>query len=1018
MENGRSKRLAEFVEYVHQYLSGDEKGEAQIFLERMFKGFGHKGLREAGANLESRVKKRDTGGTAFADLVWKPVVLFEMKKRGEDLSRHLPQAFDYWASLTPNRPRYVVLCNFDEFRIYDFNVDIHEPADTLALDDLPKRYGPLAFLFPTRETPQFRVDRLKLTREAADLLATCYNKLVVRSDVGHARAQRFILQMLIALFSEDIGLLPKYMVARLLDECVDPPKTFDLLGGLFRQMSSRKPAKGGRYADVPYFNGGIFVEPAPIELAPDEISQLKRAAEYDWSTISPEIFGTLFQHSMGKENRHALGAHYTAPTDIMKIVQPSIVRPWSEAIDRAETADDIRALHQRLYTLRVLDPACGSGNFLYIAYRAMKRLERQLHDKHVEISSTRRKPQGAIGFVTTKQFFGIDVIPFAVELAKVTMTIAHKLAIDELHIEERALPLDNLDNNIVCKDALIRSQPMGLDGARVAWRRPLLDASGKPVLADWPEADVIIGNPPFNGSKKMKPDLGPDYVNAIRNAHPDVPGMADYCVFWFRRAHDHAPMCTPDDPFRGRVGLVGTQNVRNNKSREGGLDYVVKSGTIVEAVDNQPWSGEANVHVSIVNWVKHQPPKTKSGRISIKLEHALALPPMRRLWSKTEYTEEMYDKIPTGKRRRRTSVVGKRGHTRKDKSYELARREVDHINSALTDQIDVSRARILKCVTRPQKSFQGVVPGYDGFVVTLAQRSRWVRENARNTAIVRPLLVGTDLLTGVGQPKRAVVDFSSLDLLGARRYAKPFAHLERHVLPAVRDKARKTKRAKSDMGGARADHLNRWWQFWNVRQDMRCVIKQLDRFIACSRVTKRPIFAFVCASVCPDGATQVFALEDDYSFGVISASAHWQWFVAKCSKLTERFRYTRQSVWDTFPWPQSPTKKQIRAVAEAGREVRRLRDEALPNIKGGLRALYRTIELPGKHPLKDAHKALDAGVLEAYGFSDKRDLLAQLLALNLDVAQRIDRGEPVTAPGVPPSYGDPADLISDDCIRA
>jgi hypothetical protein len=165
-------------------------------------------------------------------------------------------------------------------------------------------------------------------------------------------------------------------------------------------------------------------------------------------------------------------------------------------------------------------------------------------------------------------------------------------------------------------------------------------------------------------------------------------------------------------------------------------------------------------------------------------------------------------------------------------------------------------------------------------------------------------------------------------------------------------------------------------------------------------------------------------MDDDYSFGVLQSASHWEWFVAKCSKLTERMSYSTESVFEPFPWPQGrdfrgPTKKQIRAVAEAGREIRRIRAAALPKIKGGLRALYRTLELPGKSELKDAHTSLDEAVLDAYGFSSQNDLLAQLLELNLAVARRIEHGESAVAPGVPPTWDekDHAELITEDCIR-
>lgn len=180
---------------------------------------------------------------------------------------------------------------------------------------------------------------------------------------------------------------------------------------------------------------------------------------------------------------------------------------------------------------------------------------------------------------------------------------------------------------------------------------------------------------------------------------------------------------------------------------------------------------------------------------------------------------------------------------------------------------------------------------------------------------------------------------------------------------------------------------------------------------------KRPTFVFLASGYLPTNALKIFAFADDYSFGILQSSTHWLWFVTKCSKLTERFRYTPESVFDTFPWPQAPTVQEINAVAAASREVRRIRAETLPHLRGGLRALYRTLELPGANPLKDAHAALDAAVLAAYGLSAKQDLLAQLLALNLEVAARIEKGEPVTAPGVPKTYPNPQSLVTGDCIQ-
>ncbi|MDQ7014529.1 MAG: N-6 DNA methylase, partial [Planctomycetota bacterium] len=909
------------------------------------------------------------------------------------------------------------------------DVDIHEPLDTVKLTELPDRYGPLAFLFPTNEEPVFKVDRLRVTREAADLLAACFSRLSAREDVGRETAQRFILQMLVALFSEDIGLLPKYFVTKLLKDCTDPPKAFDLLGGLFRAMATKDEARGGRFKEIAYFNGGLFAHPAPVELGADERARLLRAAEFDWSHISPDVFGTIFQHSMDAEERHALGAHYTTPADIMKIVTPTIVRPWRGAIERATTLRELAALRQRMFTFRVLDPACGSGNFLYIAYRELKRLEADLLARMDEVSTKKDKTQREFGFVTSKQFFGMDIIPFAVELAKVTMTLAHKLSIDELHVEESALPLDNLDANIVCVDGLIASEPAGLDGDdQKAWRTPLLDAEGKPVRTEWPRADVIIGNPPFNGAKKLKPDFGADYVNAVRKAYPKVPGMADYCVYWFARSEGHLPACSTADPFAGRAGLVGTQNIRNNKSRVGGLDPIAESGVIVEAVENQPWSGEANVHVSIANWVR-LPAGATPESLTAEQMAGLDIPKVRRLWTKVDPRLALFDDAEgEGKTRKTTRVTGKRGKTRADKSFELRLREVGCINSALSDKTDVSGAVRLQCNTEPQRIFRGFEPGNMGFLLEPHEARLLLKKDPGSSPVIFPYLTGREMVSD-GKPSRFLIDFQRLTMPEAQRYKGAFAHVQAHVLPQM--EALESKRARASAGGQEFSdrarkrglvaRLDTWWHLRRCVSDTADMLRTLDRYIVCSLVTKRPIFVFQSSETLPSNLLQSFAFDDDYSFGILQSDTHWQWFVAKCSKLTERFRYTPRSVFDTFPWPQSPSKGQVRAVAEASREVRRLRDEILPTTTGGLRALYRSLELPGRHPLKDAHAALDAAVAAAYGFKKSAggsDVLGRLLALNLEVAGAITQGEPVTPPGVPASFGDPAELVTDDCIRA
>jgi len=663
----------------------------------------------------------------------------------------------------------------------------------------------------------------------------------------------------------------------------------------------------------------------------------------------------------------------------MKIVNPTIVEPWREQIENAKTLKRLNELLNRMHDYKVLDPACGSGNFLYIAYRELKRLEFRLHERINEMSTRQILGQAALGLVTAHQFYGIDINPFAVELAKVTMMIGRKFAIDELHINEQPLPLDNLDDNFITGDALIHVESNNSD-------IPILKADKNPMKTMWPNANVIIGNPPFLGSKRFKPERGSLYVNSVRKAYPEVPGMADYCVYWFRKTHDHLSECSVNDPVSGRAGLVGTQNIRNNQSRVGGLDHIVKTGTIIEAIDNKPWSGESNVHVSIVNWAKTQNPKL--------------LPKKCRLWFNVDQTD---------KRRK----VRRQNSDPATKEYELSCRECENINSALSHEIDVSIKRSLECNKLPKRCYQGKIPGYSGFLVdtTIAKQL-----SVDSSKVIVPYLIGRELL-GYFYIKRWAIDFRDMDMVRASTFKSAFNHCKKYVLPEVRKKYEETDKEKSDMKKARKQHLDRWWQFWNRRDELNNALSKIDRYIACSRVTRRPVMVFLSSKICPSDLIQVFAFDDDYSFGILQNTAHFEWF-RKSSRLKVEtdLRYSVRGIFETFPWPQSPSLDQVNAVAEAGREVRRVRSEMLPNIKGGLRGLYRMLELPGKNPLKDAHTTLDDVVFNTYGFSVKKDLLTQLLELNLRIAELIDARQPVTGPGIPQNYPVPSSLITDDCI--
>lgn len=958
MSTQEAARLHAFVEYA-KTLRGDEKGEAQVFCDRLFQAFGHAGYKEAGATLEHRVKQ-DKKGTRFADLVWKPRLLIEMKKGGEPLERHYRQAFEYWQRLVPHRPRYVVLCNFREFWVYDFDLQLDQPIDVIALEDLPKRYQALNFLFPDERKPLFNNDRVAVTRGAADKVATIFNKIVARGE-DRTIAQRFVLQCVVAMFSEDAGLLPRGIFTQHINECLDGASTYDSLGALFRQMNSADAARGGRYREVRYFNGGLFRTIEPVELLRDELELLAEAAREDWSRVQPPIFGSLFESSMGEAQRHAYGAHFTSEADIQKVVLPTIVRPWRERIEGAKTLTALADIRKALTKFRVLDPACGSGNFLSVAYRELKRLELDVLVKaHEAYGKQADRRMGSSSLISTRQFFGIDNNPFAVELAKVTLMLAKELALEETHTAlgkmqmelglqfDSALPLDNLDDNIRCEDAL---------------------------LGPWPDADAIIGNPPYQSKNKMQGEYGRAYLNKIRKEYPDVPGRADYCVYWFRRAHDQL---RPN----GRAGLVGTNTIRQNFSREGGLDYIVgHGGTITEAVSSQVWSGDAVVHVSIVNWVKGDEPRPK--HLFLQKGNSVESP-----W-------EVY--------------------------------ELPAIGPALSPRLDVSVSVKLRANAEAACCYQGQTHGHKGFLVSVEEAEEMLADDPRNTAVLFPYMIGEDLLDLVPPgPSRFVIDFGQRDLVDASTFRAPFARVKETVLrdreKAAAEEEERNRAALQDDPDARVNHhhanfLKHWWRLSYGRGELLEQLGKVERYIACSRVTKRPLFAFVDRGIHPNDALQVFVFDDDYSFGILQSSLHADWFTARCSTMKADPRYTSESVFDTYPWPQRPSAAHVRAVAKAARELRACRAELLRKGKLSLRALYNLMDGPGESALKEAHDALNRAVFAAYGFRASADTLTQLLDLNMKLAAREDAGEMVVGPGIPDVGVKPADVRSADRVE-
>lgn len=959
--------IVEFVSYVKEYLTGDEKGQAQTFCDRLFRAFGHKGIYEANGQMEVRVKEADSKSTKYIDCLWCPAgkdgVLIEMKKRSiKNLDSHFPQARDYWIDLVPSRdigpgsrkPRYIVLCNFDKFIIYDEFVKV----DEVTLDNLPNRYTCLAFL--EGKTPIFDNNTEDVSKDAAGLIGELYQYLTIDKREDKTRTQHFILQCVLALFSEDCELLPKGFFTQIIQDCLDGKcDAYDEIGGLFRQMANPTPARAGRFKDIRYFNGGLFREIDPVILDEHCLSVLRDVAAKDWTKVNPSIFGALFEGTMRSTERHKFGAHFTNEVDMLRIITPTIIRPWKERIAKADTIEKLNEVRRQMGEYRVLDPACGCGNFLFVAYREMKELECQVIDKLFEFPSNLRKnfKFNLSSVIKTRQFFGIDVQPMAVEVAKMTMMIAKELCnqtyLDRISAHGSALdfdvslPLENMDKNILLQDAL---------------------------FSEWPQFDVVIGNPPYQSKNKMTRELGEAYVERVRQAFPDVPGRADFCVYWFRKAHDLMK--------KGQyAGLVGTNTIRQNYSRMGGLDYIVdKGGTILDSVSTEVWSGDASVYVSIVTWKKGEEKRKKV--LSIQVGDSINSP--------------------------------------------FEHFELDAINSSLS-LFDVTAAKPLECNMSSSSCYQGQTPGNRFFLLSPEQAQRFLND-VRNSSIIRPYLIGDDLLGQLkSQPQRYVIDFRNAnDVFTVSSYSELYNYIREHVYPLSEMKANEEKernnmaKKENPMYKEKKDHQNAfkvWYKLYRPRNELMDSIQSLNRYIVCSRVTRRPIFEFISKEINPGDALQAFPLNDDYSFGILQSAIHWEWFVARCSTLKGDWRYTSNTVFDAFPWPQNPTRKHIKIIASLARELRDKRNEYMEEHRLTLRNLYRIMDDTPSNPISDIQIRLDNAVRDAYGMRRDTDILQFLLSLNSKIYEKEMSGERVQGPGLPNKIKDKTEFVSDDCVR-
>ncbi|MFO0608506.1 MAG: type IIL restriction-modification enzyme MmeI [Polyangiales bacterium] len=948
------------------------------------------------------------------------------------------QALGYVRSLDDPPPFLLVVDIGHCFDLYaDFDGSrTYRPFPTaqqsrLYFDDLAKHADTLRAVWndPLSLDPSRKAARV--TREVAAHLAELARAL---EGSGHDPevVARFLMRCIFTMFAEDVGLLPAQSFARgLEDHWIPNPRRFKPeLEALWRAMNDG--------ADVPFlgrllkFNGGLFRDQQAIALPAAHLRLLHEAAACDWRDVEPAIFGTLLERALDPRERHRLGAHYTPRAYVERLVRPTLEEPLRAEWDavRAEVqrlvaaGDDpdddvkpkgkgkslkaaptaqvqaqrvkraaaaVRAFHARLCAVRVLDPACGSGNFLYVSMEVMKRVESEVIAQLAALVPATEMLFLEGATVTPRQFLGVEKKPWAKEIAELVLWIGF--------LQWHARTRRNADgkvawiepvlqdlHNIECRDAVL------------AWdgEQPVLDEAGKPVTrwdgvttkkhpvtgedvpdesarvllttlvrprrAAWPQADFIVGNPPFVGGWKLRQVLGDGYVAALRETHDDVPDACDLVMYWW----NHAAKLVREDAAR-RFGLVTTTTISQVQGRRVTQPFLDEGGglSLVFAVNDHPWSTD------------------RYGSAGDNAEVRVAM--------------------TTLARGRVDGVLGRvvREHTndRGELVVDVDESQRGRINADLRIGADVAGALPLRAndrVCSPGVKLHGA-----GFIVT--------PEEARALGLgtvpglerhIRVYRNGKDL---AATPRGVmVIDlFGLTDVEVQERFPRVYQRVLETVKPERDHNPREVRRKN-------------WWLFGETVPLLRGALRGLRRYIATPETARRRYFVRLDESVLPDNAVVVIASDDPFHFGVLSSRIHAAWALAAGGGLGVRHepRYSKTRCFDPFPFPEAAAaqRKRVADLAERLDAHRAARLAEHPSLT--LNALYATLaKLRAGEALADKDKALhdqglvsvlrqlhdelDAAVFDAYGWPatlTDEEILERVVALNAERAAEEARG--------------------------
>ena len=793
-----------------------------------------------------------------------------------------------------------------------------------------------------------------VTRDIAERLAVV-SRLVEARGYQPAAVAHFLMRCLFTMFaqSERVRLLDPGAFTAFLDDARDDPGSFTaLLEELWRGMD-RGEVSALLRKRVRRFNGSLFKDARAIPLEREEIGELFEASRHDWTDVEPAIFGTLLEQALDPAERRRLGAHYTPRAYVERLVTATVIEPlqleWETVrlgtVERERHADRevalraVQEFHVKLAQTRVLDPACGTGNFLYVALELLKRLEGEVLDVIADLGG-----EEALRLETEtvhpRNFLGIEVNARAAAITELVLWLGY-IQWQLRNGRQVTDPVLEELKTIRTGDAVLRH-----DGER-------FDAAGKslgyanPRRPDWPDADYIVGNPPFIGGKDLRGRLGDAYVTALWKAHPKIGRSADFVMYWWDRA---AERLVEKGTRLQRFGFVTTNSITQEFSRR----------VIARRLEGRP-------PVSIVFAVGDHP-WTKATRDAAAVRIAMTV-------------------VEAGGGEGRLLAVESEAGLESDAPRIVFAEASGRINADLSTGSDVGASRPL--LANEWLCSRGVSLHGSGFLVTPAQAA-FLGLGRRDglERHIRPYRHGRDL---VAKSR----DLMAIDLLGLSETEarQQYPEVYQHLLTTV-----KPEREANN----RASYRDNWWLFGEPRRELRPALAGLPRYIATVETAKHRVFQFLDASVLPDNMLVCVASADAFHLGVLGSRISLAWAAQQGGTLEDRPRFTKTQCFDPFPFPLTKPDQRER-IADLAEELDDARKQVLAahpdltmtglyNLRAKLIAgePFDLVEQDARARgridlLAELHDRLDAAVADAYGWpADLRDeeIVARLLALN------------------------------------